>query len=150
MRKKHQTVLAKLELPHFIETAYVHSWYCRLFFQVQETVLHKMCCTHSNIWVELFWNSVVNTTKPLISSCVFFWKPKQSTFTFTRHGAGGSNNTTARIKISPSFFACTFGQCYAILPIQWRRRVGMFNWAVLGGRGQVLPFIKYISLGLRL
>ncbi len=38
--------------------------------QDQETVLRKMRCTHSNIWVELFsniwvelfWNSVVNTT----------------------------------------------------------------------------------------
>ncbi len=30
--------------------------------QVQEIVLRKMRCTHSNIWVELFWNSVVNTT----------------------------------------------------------------------------------------
>ncbi len=50
--QKRQTVLAKLELPHFIETAFVHSWYCRLLFQVQEIVLHKMHCTHSNIWVE--------------------------------------------------------------------------------------------------
>ncbi len=38
------------------------SLHCRLLFQVQEIVLHKMCCTRSNIWVELFWNSVVNTT----------------------------------------------------------------------------------------
>ncbi len=30
--------------------------------QVQEIVLRKMRCTHSNIWVEMFWNSVVNTT----------------------------------------------------------------------------------------
>ncbi len=54
-----------------------------LLFQVQEIVLRKMRCTHSNIWVELFWNSVVNTTEPLISSSVLFWKPRQSTFTFT-------------------------------------------------------------------
>ncbi len=60
--QKRQTVLAKLELPHFIETAFVDSWHCRLLFQVQEIVLRKMRCTHSNIWVELFWNSVVNTT----------------------------------------------------------------------------------------
>ncbi len=33
---------------------------CRLLSQVQEIVLHKMRCTLSNIWVELFWNSVVN------------------------------------------------------------------------------------------
>ncbi len=59
---KHQTVLATLELPHFIETDFEHSWHCRLLFQVQETVLRKMRCTHSNSWVQLFWNSVVNTT----------------------------------------------------------------------------------------
>ncbi len=29
--------------------------------QVQE-IVRKMRCIHSNIWVELFWNSVVNTT----------------------------------------------------------------------------------------
>ncbi len=81
--KKHPAVLAKLELPHFIETASVHSWHCRILCQVQEIVLHKMGCTHSNIWVELFWNCVVNTTLPLISSCVLFWKPKQSSLAFT-------------------------------------------------------------------
>ncbi len=32
------------------------------YSQVKEIVIHKMRCTHSNIWVELFWNSVVNTT----------------------------------------------------------------------------------------
>ncbi len=36
--------------------------HCRLLFQVQEIVLRKLCRTHSIIWVELFWNSVVNTT----------------------------------------------------------------------------------------
>ncbi len=36
--------------------------HCRLLFQVQEIVLRKMRCTHSNICVELFWNRVVNTT----------------------------------------------------------------------------------------
>uniref|UniRef100_A0A672R2Q7 Si:dkey-103i16.6 n=1 Tax=Sinocyclocheilus grahami TaxID=75366 RepID=A0A672R2Q7_SINGR len=41
---------------------------------------------------------------------VLFWKAKQSSFTFTtKHTAssrhGGSNNTTARIKVTPSFFA---------------------------------------------
>ncbi len=38
------------------------SQHCRLLFQVQEIVLRKMRCTHSSIWNELFWNSVVNTT----------------------------------------------------------------------------------------
>ncbi len=37
------------------------SQHCRLLFQVQEILLRKMRCTHSNIWVGLFWNSVVNT-----------------------------------------------------------------------------------------
>ncbi len=60
--QKRQTVLAKLKLPHFIETALVYSWLCRLLSQVQEIVLRKMCCTHSNIWVKLFWSSVLNTT----------------------------------------------------------------------------------------
>uniref|UniRef100_A0A672SJV5 Cytochrome b-c1 complex subunit 1, mitochondrial-like n=1 Tax=Sinocyclocheilus grahami TaxID=75366 RepID=A0A672SJV5_SINGR len=31
--------------------------HCSLLSQDQETVLHKMRCTHLNIWVELFWNS---------------------------------------------------------------------------------------------
>ncbi len=67
------------------------------------------------------------------------------------HGAGSSNNTTATIKITPSFFPYTFGRCNANLPTQWRRHVGgVFKWVILGGRGQVLTFIKNISLGLRL
>ncbi len=38
------------------------SQHCRLLFQVQEIVLRELRRTHSNIWVELFWNTVVNTT----------------------------------------------------------------------------------------
>ncbi len=39
------------------------SQHCRLLScQVQEIVLRKSCCTHSNICVVLLWNSVVNTT----------------------------------------------------------------------------------------
>ncbi len=41
---------------------FIESQHCRLLSQVQEIVLRKMRCTHSNIWVEQFWNSVVNTT----------------------------------------------------------------------------------------
>ena len=51
--QKHQTVFAKLELPHFIEIAFAHSRHWVLS-QVQETVLHKMHCTYLNIWGELF------------------------------------------------------------------------------------------------
>jgi len=32
-----------------------------------------------------------------------------------QHGGSG-NNTTVRIKVTPSFFAEVFGQCYANLP----------------------------------
>ncbi len=32
--QKRQTVLVKLELPHFIETVFVHRWCCRLLFHV--------------------------------------------------------------------------------------------------------------------
>ncbi len=58
--QKRQTVLAKLELPHFIETAFEQQ--LAGYSQVQELVLLKLRCTNSNIWVELFWNSVVNIT----------------------------------------------------------------------------------------
>ncbi len=44
-----------------IAPLYRNSWHCRLLSQVQEIVLRKMRCTHSNICV-VFWNSVVNTT----------------------------------------------------------------------------------------
>ncbi len=40
------------------------------------------------------------------------------------HRADGSNSATARIIITPSFFAYTFGRCYANLPTPWRRHVG--------------------------
>ncbi len=58
--QKRQTVLAKLELPHFIKNSLCAE--LAGYSQVQEIVLRKMRCTHSNIWFELFWNSVVNTT----------------------------------------------------------------------------------------
>ncbi len=40
---------------------FAHSYHCRvtLLFQVQETVLRKMRCTYSNIWVELFLTRVL-------------------------------------------------------------------------------------------
>ncbi len=37
---------------------------------------------------------------------------------------GASNNTTLRIKVTPSFIAYMFGWCYANLPTLWRRHVG--------------------------
>ncbi len=58
--QKRQTVLAKLELPHFMETAFEQASIVGYSCQVQEIVLRKMCCTHSNICIVLFWNSVVN------------------------------------------------------------------------------------------
>ncbi len=61
------------------------SQHCRLslLFQVQETVLRKMRCTHSNIWVELFWNSVVNTTYHWFLVVSSFGSPNISSFAFT-------------------------------------------------------------------
>ena len=56
--QKRQTVLAKFELPNFIETAVVPQTHCRLLVQETVLILHKMRSTHLNIWVELFWNSV--------------------------------------------------------------------------------------------
>ncbi len=41
-----------------------------------------------------------------------------------RHGVNRINNTTVRIKMMPSFFAYTFGRCYASRPTQWHRHVG--------------------------
>ncbi len=83
------------------------SQHCRLLFQVQEIVLHKMLCTHSNIWVELFWNSVVNHWFLVVSSFGSPNKvlsPSQRNTASPGHGASGSNNTTARIIVPPSFF----------------------------------------------
>ncbi len=57
LEMERHTVLAKLELPYFIERAFVQKTHCRLLFQVQENALHTLY-----IWVELFWNSVVNLT----------------------------------------------------------------------------------------
>ncbi len=64
MSQKHQTDLAKLELPHLetIETAFVHSWNCRLLSQVQEIVLHKMRCTHSKAMFTLSVFEIDNRT----------------------------------------------------------------------------------------
>ena len=58
MSQKHQTVLAKFELPNFIETVVVPQTHCRLLVQETVLILHKMRCTHQNIWVGLSWNSV--------------------------------------------------------------------------------------------
>ncbi len=45
--QKHQTVLAKLELPHFIETAFVHSWQATPRFRKQSSV---KCAAHTLIF----------------------------------------------------------------------------------------------------
>ncbi len=62
------------------------------------------------------------------------------------HGAG-SNNSTARIKITPSFFAYTFGRCYANLPTQWRRHVGACLNEPFRGAWTSLNFYKENLLG---
>ncbi len=50
----------------------------------------------------------------------------------------GDNNTTARIKVTPSFFAYTFVRCYANLSTPWHRHEGAFELGVLGGRHNML------------
>ncbi len=41
--QKRQTVLAKLELPHFIKTAFVHSWQATPRFRIQSSVKCADC-----------------------------------------------------------------------------------------------------------
>ncbi len=48
VNQKRQTAHVTLELPHYIETAFEHSWYCRLLSQVQEIVFCKMRCISHN------------------------------------------------------------------------------------------------------
>ncbi len=102
--------LVKLELLHFTETVFEHSWCCRitLLFQVQDSVLREM---RSNICVELFRNSVVHITEPLISSCVLFWKHNEVVSLSRRN-----NNSSDRIIAPPSFLAYIFGRSYANPP----------------------------------
>ncbi len=98
----------------------------------------------SALWLAEYLKRETEMLCPLSNKVLshFFFSPQ--------HGAGGSNNTTARIIVPPSFTAYTFGRCFANHPTPWRRRGGVFKWAVLGGRGRVLTFIKNISLVLRL
>ncbi len=63
------------------------------------------------------------------------------------HGASGSNNTTARIKITPPFFAYTFGQCFANLPTSWRRHVGRVWMSRFRGAWSSLKFNKEYLFG---
>ncbi len=51
-----------------------------------------------------------------------------------KHVTVGGNNTTARIKVTPSCFVETFGHCYANLATWWRRHVCV---CVCGGGGGV-------------
>ncbi len=50
----------------------------------------------------------------------------------------------ARIKVTASFFAYTFGLCYANLPIQCG---AVFEWGILGRHGWVLTFRKNYHFG---
>ncbi len=47
--------------------------------QVQEIVLHKRCCTHFHIWVELFWKQCCRYTLTTDSSFTFTTKHSVST-----------------------------------------------------------------------
>ncbi len=67
MSQKRQIELAKLELLHFIETVFVQASIVRYSsrFRKQSSV---KCTAHTNIGVELFWDSVGNTTEPLLEA----------------------------------------------------------------------------------
>ncbi len=149
LSQKRQTVLAKLELPHFIVFTAIHSVHIVDYssrFRKQSSV------KHSNIWVELFWDSVVNKLNHWFLVVSSFGSPNKvlslSQWNTASPGHGVSNNTTARIKVRPSFIVYTFGRC--ISPHRDVDMWGVFEWAVLGGRGRVITYIKNISLGLRL
>ncbi len=97
------------------------SQHCMLLLQVQEIVLLKMHCTHSNIWVELnYWFLVVSSFRSPNKVLSFSQQNTPSPW----HGASGSNNTTERIIVPPSFISHTFGWCFANLPTSWHRHVG--------------------------
>ncbi len=105
------TVLAKLELPYFIDRAFVQKKHCRLLFQVQETVLSKMRCTLYLGWTVLEQCCKLNHLFLFVSS---FWSPNNVVSLSQRitaspgHGAGDSNNTIERIKVTHPFFVYTF------------------------------------------
>ncbi len=129
------------------------SQHCRLtlLFQVQEIVLRKMRRTYSNIWVELFWNSVVNKLNYRFLVVSSFESPKkvlslsQWNTASPRYGISGSKKTTARINVLPSFIACTFGRCFANLHIS---SVGGRIWmSRFRGPWQSLNFDKQYLFG---
>ncbi len=86
------------------------SQHCRLLFQVQEIVHRKMRCTlifglncsGRVLYIQLnHWFLVVSS----FGSPNKVLSLSQRNTASPGHGAGGSNNTTARIIVPPSFFA---------------------------------------------
>ncbi len=106
--QKHQTVLAKLELPHFIETAFEQASIVGYSFRFR-----KQSSVTFNHW---FLVSSVGSPNKVLS--LSQWNTASP-----GHGAGSSNDTAARIIIPPFFFAYTFGSCFANLPTPWHRHV---------------------------
>lgn len=116
-------VLAKLEPPY--KTAFER----RTILQVQETVLHKMCHTASH--TAGLSEEVLGMTKRISST---FGRPNKVASLFPLNTLypqyGGNENTTAKIKVIPHFFAWTFALCHANLPKHWHRHVGVYlNYA---------------------
>ncbi len=66
---------------------------------------------------------------------------------FPVHGADDSNNTTARINITPSFIAYTFGRCYANLPTHDVDMWGRVWMSCFRGAWQSLNFDKEYLFG---
>lgn len=110
----------------------------RLLSQVQETVLHKMHCTHTNIWVELF--------------CVF-WKTKQTSFAVT---VKRSISTTYRwrqqheSKLHLLYLNKHLGGIMEIFPHSDVDMWGHLNKAFQEGTDECPYIQQIISFGLRL
>ncbi len=129
--QKHLTVLAKLELPHFIETAFVQASIAGYSSRFRK--LSSVKCAAPSLIFELFWNSVEIQLKHRFLLVSSFGSPNKVFLLSQRntaspgHGAGGSN----------------IWAVFCHLPTS-----PVFKWAILGGRGRVLTLIKNISLVL--
>ncbi len=103
------------------------------------TLIFGLNCSGTVLWIQLnHWFLVVSS----FGSPNKVLSLSQRNPASSGHGAGGSNNTTARIKITPSFIAFMFVWCYANLPTSWRRHVGVCLNERFRGAWQSLNFYK--------
>jgi len=110
----------KVGLPHFIETDTGIVGY----FHRKQSSCSAKCAAHIWIFGLNCSGTVLNHWFLVVSS--FGWLNKVVSLSQwnTQHLHNMAVAATARIKVMPSFFAWTFGRCYANLPTSWRRHVG--------------------------